>query len=202
MKGKLKFYRVNPDYCEYLLKYDNNIPYNSKEKEDRPFVGVLFKVGRFSYFAPLTSPKEKHKTMNNQIDFTKIANGRYGAINFNNMIPVNKEDLIYFNFNNEDNRYVYYHQYKWVLSHQNKLREKALNLYNFINSDKAYPNLIERCCNFSLLEQKCQEWQQIQQEEYKKGLELYYKHHPNEYSDELEDDFDDQDYDDEPSMKM
>lgn len=40
------------------------------------------------YFAPLSSPKPKHKRMKNMIDFFKIKDGELGAVNFNNMIPV------------------------------------------------------------------------------------------------------------------
>ena len=40
------------------------------------------------YFAPLSSPKQKHLKMKNDIDFYKLSNGKLGAINFNNMIPV------------------------------------------------------------------------------------------------------------------
>lgn len=57
-------------------------------KSIRPFVGIVFSVNGFHYYAPLTSPKLKHLHMKNQIDFLKIKNGEWGAINFNNMIPV------------------------------------------------------------------------------------------------------------------
>lgn len=50
--------------------------------------GILFTVNGFHYYAPLTSPKPKHLQMKNQIDFLKINQGQWGAINFNNMIPV------------------------------------------------------------------------------------------------------------------
>lgn len=46
------------------------------------------------YYAPFTSPKPKHKKIKNGKDFRKINHGIYGAINFNNMIPVIDETLI------------------------------------------------------------------------------------------------------------
>lgn len=39
------------------------------EKELRPFLGVLFNIEKFEYFAPLSSPKKKHKNMKNMLDF-------------------------------------------------------------------------------------------------------------------------------------
>lgn len=62
--------------------------YNAGFKELRSFIGVLFRVNQNEYFAPLSSPKEKHKRLRNTLDLIKIENGKYGVINFNNMIPV------------------------------------------------------------------------------------------------------------------
>ncbi len=199
------FYYVSPKYCDYLRKFDNKVPYNNLDKKGRPFLGIVFTVGHFNYFAPLSSPKAKHRKMKNKIDFLKIENGKYGAINFNNMIPVNENDLTlleYQNIKNKKRKYLFIAEYRWCSTNEKRILNKARNLYFSVMNKDLKEHILNRCCDFELLEQKCQEWQQIQQEEYKKGLKLYYKHHPNEYSDELEDDFDDQDYDDEPSMKM
>ena len=64
------------------------------EKSNRPLVGIVLNINGFSYYAPLTSPKLKHLTMKNQIDFLKIDGGNLGAINLNNMIPVPNSALI------------------------------------------------------------------------------------------------------------
>ena len=61
MYNKLKIVKINSDYCDYLRKYDIRVPYNAGSKELRPFVGVLFCVNNIEYFAPLSSPKPKHK---------------------------------------------------------------------------------------------------------------------------------------------
>ena len=53
----LKIVKVNTKYCNYLRKYDNKVVYNIGIKELRPFIGVLFKVNKYEYFAPLSSPK-------------------------------------------------------------------------------------------------------------------------------------------------
>ena len=49
MKNQLMLVRLDTNYCNYLRKYDDKVPYNYNEKELRPFVGVLFKIGKLMY---------------------------------------------------------------------------------------------------------------------------------------------------------
>ena len=97
----IRIVRVDTDYCDYLRKYDNKVAYNKNEKELRPFIGILFKIDNCEYFAPLSSPKSKHKNMKNTVDFFKINDGKLGAVNFNNMIPVNKNNYSLVDLNKE-----------------------------------------------------------------------------------------------------
>ena len=62
MYKRLQIVKINSEYCNYLRKFDNKVPYNAGTKELRPFIGVLFSIERQEYFAPLSSPKVKHKT--------------------------------------------------------------------------------------------------------------------------------------------
>lgn len=90
------FYYINHNYCDYLRNFDDKVAINSfaYHKEKRPFIGIILQSDRFTYFAPLASPKPKHFKMPvNMLDCIKIDNGRYGVINLNNMIPVNSEDI-------------------------------------------------------------------------------------------------------------
>ena len=82
------FYTVDSDYCDYLRSADPCVPYTMDSKSIRPFVGIVLLINDYHYYAPLTSPKPKHMEMKNQMDFLKIKNGEWGAINLNNMIPV------------------------------------------------------------------------------------------------------------------
>ena len=65
MNEKLKLVKINSEYCDYLRRFDKRVPYNFDKKINRPFVGILFKVGNCKYFALLSSPKEKHLKMKN-----------------------------------------------------------------------------------------------------------------------------------------
>lgn len=92
MYKKIKLVKVDSNYCDYLRKYDCKVPYNWGNKDLRPFVGILFLVNNCQYFAPLSSPKIKHKSLINTLDILKIDNGDYGVVNFNNMIPVKENN--------------------------------------------------------------------------------------------------------------
>ena len=161
----LKIVRVDSDYCDYLRKFDNKVSYNKNEKELRPFIGILFTIEQCEYFAPLSSPKPKHKTMKNTVDFIKIKNGELGAVNFNNMIPVKKENYTLVDLNketltNSEKKYqkLLSEQLVWLNSNYNQVKNKSFKLYTLYNSGKLSENIMSRCCNFKLLETKCMEY--------------------------------------------
>ena len=132
------------------------------DKELRPFVGILFRVDNYEYFAPLSSPKSKHLKMRNTIDFYKINGGILGAVNFNNMIPVKKENyrVIYFNEQNLtilEKKYqeLLKDQIKWLNENYIQVMNKSYKLYYLYNKERLSKNIMDRCCNFKLLEEKC-----------------------------------------------
>ena len=162
----LKIVRVSSDYCDYLRKFDNKVAYNKYEKELRPFIGILFKIDECEYFAPLSSPKEKHKKMKNTVDFFKIKNGELGAVNFNNMIPVNKNNYSLVELNKETltiSEFKYQkllrEQLEWLNANYYQVKNKSFKLYNLYNNGKLPENIMKRCCNFKLLEEKCNEYE-------------------------------------------
>ena len=103
MYKNFKIVKVDSKYCDYLRKFDNKVSYNAGSKDLRPFVGVLFIIGDCEYFAPLSSPKLKHKSLRNKLDMIRIQNGDYGVVNFNNMIPVTPDNYIEFDLNKKSN---------------------------------------------------------------------------------------------------
>ena len=161
----LKLAKVDIDYCDYLRKFDKRIAYNKLEKELRPFVGVLFTIGEYEYFAPLSSPKPKHLKMKNTIDFLKLKNGKLGAINFNNMIPVKPRNYKVIYLNNEssleiESRYkeLLKDQLTWLNKNYEQVKNKSFKLYDLYINNKLNEQIRNRCCNFKLLEEKCREY--------------------------------------------
>ena len=149
MKKKLILVKIDKKYCDYLRKYDNKVPFNYDKKENRPF-------------APLSSPKAKHLKLVNKIDFLKIDHGKLGAINFNNMIPVTEDNIVKIDLNQklkdkDEKKYLKLlnEQIYWLNRNSNLIYNKSINLYNKYNDGSLNKNVMLRCCNFKLLEEKC-----------------------------------------------
>lgn len=168
MIRNFKMVKIDYKYCDYLRKFDNKVAYNSGSKEMRPFIGILFVVNEYEYFAPLSSPKVKHIHMKNNIDIVKIDKGRYGVVNFNNMIPVTPNNYELFDLNaTPKNTYelkwqnLLKSQLLWLNKNIKNVKGKAFRLYEKYKSNKLDERIKSRCCNFILLEEKCKEYNKI-----------------------------------------
>ena len=157
-----KLVKIDSKYCDYLRQFDNRVMYNSDSKELRPFVGVLFKVNDYEYFAPLCSPKLKHLNMRNAIDFFKIDDGKLGAINFNNMVPVKVDNYELVDLDSDkiilsERKYqkLLKQQLLWLNENYIQVKTKSFKLYDLYNKRRLSKNIMDRCCNFKLLEDKC-----------------------------------------------
>ena len=169
MVVNLRIVKVNSKYCDYLRKFDDKVVYNKNEKELRPFIGILFYIDKLEYFAPLSSPKPKHKHMKNSLDFLKIKSGELGVINFNNMIPVTKNnysliDLNRITLNISEQKYqkLLKEQLNWLNENYYQVKNKSYKLYYLYNMGKLSKRVRARCCNFKLLEGKSAEYNGLQ----------------------------------------
>lgn len=154
----MKFYNVKDDYIRFIREYDNKVAVN--KRESRPYVGIILEVDGIKYYAPFTSPKPKHQKMRNGKDFRKIHDGKYGAINFNNMIPVPDEAVLLMDIDNEpDEQYrrLLQNQYRSVKKDTDAIIKTARNLRTLVLKDDSElttydRNIKTRCCNLALLE--------------------------------------------------
>jgi len=160
-----KIVKVDYKYCDYLRQFDNKVSYNAGSKEMRPFIGILFVVNGCEYFAPLSSPKAKHIHMKNNVDIVKIDNGRYGVVNFNNMIPVTASNYELFDLNAipRDTYELKWQnllksQLLWLNKNIKDVKGKAFKLYEMYKNGRLDERIKSRCCNFILLEEKCNEY--------------------------------------------
>ena len=162
----MKIYNIDEDYIKYLKKYDSKVPNNKSEL--RPYIGIVLNISGIKYYAPLTSPKQKHLKMKNDKDFRKINGGTYGAINFNNMIPVedkyvyekdicNESDIQYKNLLLNQLRHIN-KDAKTILKVASELRELYLKNESILTKHEM--DIKSRCCNFILLEQIYSKYQQ------------------------------------------
>jgi protein AbiQ len=163
----LNFYIIDENYINYLSQFDKHIAYN--KDQTRPYVGVVLVVESHYYFAPLFSPKLKHKSYKDNLTFFKISNLKakkdLGIIRFSDMIPVPIRCVIPLNL--QDKSYGYkrllHEQYSCINTSQNKLKitYKSEKIYYIVTSSsntkmsKFYKDL---SCDFKLLEQKSLEY--------------------------------------------
>lgn len=160
----MNLYIADINYCNYLHYYEPKIPYVENEKENRPFIGVVLCVNGKNFFAPLTSPKEKHKNMKDMQDFLRIDSGSLGGINLNNMIPIPRRYLEKIEIEEiKDLKYkkMLKSQMEWIDKNSLRINNRARNLYYLVVEKKATKELILRCCDFKLLEKKCQEYMDL-----------------------------------------
>jgi len=156
----MRFYNIKDDYITFLRQYDMKIAENKHEA--RPYVGVVLEINGIYYYAPFTSPKPKHQKMKNGKDFRKINQGIYGAINFNNMIPVVSEALIEIDINNlEDEKYknLLFNQLNYIRADKKQIEKTAAQLHTLLLTadnelNKHDLQIKQRCCNIKLLEEK------------------------------------------------
>lgn len=166
---KLNFYIIEENYIRYLSKFDMHIAYNKEQK--RPYIGVVIVVKENYYFAPLFSPKQKHKTYKDNLTFFRIINKKnnsdLGIIRFSDMIPVPIECVHILETEGKSYGYkrLLSEQYSYINTHKNKAKilEKAEKLYDTVT--KARKNKMtnfyrELSCNYKLLEEKSKEYKQ------------------------------------------
>ena len=133
----MKFYHIKNDFIAYLRQFDSKVSEN--KNESRPYVGIVLQIENIKYYAPFSSPKSKHRNMKNGKDFRKINNGIYGAINFNNMIPVLDSVLMeidIIHISDVKYRRVLQNQYNYIKADKDGILRTAENLRNLIFEDE------------------------------------------------------------------
>ena len=154
----MKIYTISDKYIDYLRNFDNKVPFN--KNSTRPYVGIVFNINGTNFFAPLSSPKDKHLKMKNNLDIFKINNGKWGIINFNNMIPVPSEELkeIDFSIQKPDYKSLLTNQQRFFSNNKTVIQDKGLKLYTLYTKGQLNTQIISRCCDFPLLEKEAQRW--------------------------------------------
>ncbi len=151
-------------YIRDLHNADDKVQSVSSQihKNNRSFVGVVVICEKHKYCIPLDHPKEKHYTMKNDIDFSRIYvdNKLLGVLNFNNMIPVSDRYIQKLNLKILKNDSPPEKAYKilcskeldWIQKNQDSIIKKANKLYRMVSSGNINHNLRKRYLNFKKLE--------------------------------------------------
>lgn len=166
MQTDIKLYKVDMKYIRNLHNIDDKVLSVSpqKGKEGRIFVGIVIICGIHKYCIPLSSPKPKHKSMRNSMDFSKIdVDGNLiGVLNFNLMIPIEESQLqeIDLKIHRRDRTSIKIYkqlcqkELEWCCKHSEVISNKANVLYKKYISEESFLGR-ERCLNFPRLEIEC-----------------------------------------------
>ena len=158
--NKLKIYYIDSNYIDYLRKFDKRVAYN--KSKTRPYVGVVYTFNNQTYFAPLSSPKPKHLTMNkNALNIFKINDGELGIVNINNMIPSPISCLTEVLPLVKDKQYknLVINQTAYLNKYKRGLMRKVKKFILQYNKNLLPKRIMDRCCDFKLLEEKCKEYE-------------------------------------------
>jgi protein AbiQ len=160
----MDFYHVSDSYINFLKGIDSRVCHNKSDQNQKPYIGVVMKIGEIDYLAPLTSHKEQQNYLSKDNPTVFKLHGvgdeddKLGMIQINNMIPIIESEInkIDFSLEEEKYRFLLQKQYKFILSKQAKIQKRAKVLHDAIVEKKEpiYPQFHVRCCDFALLEAK------------------------------------------------
>ncbi len=104
---ELHLYQIKTSYVKYLNQFDKKILNNEKNNNIRPYIGVVFEINQFKYYVPLSSPKSKHHSWRDRLDFIRLEDDSnlIAVLNINNMIPVPLSEITLLNIANEPEPY-------------------------------------------------------------------------------------------------
>lgn len=154
----LKFYDIDPLYTNYLRQFDNRIPHIVYGSNNKFVCGIVIAINNHNFFAPISSNKTKQQT---NLLIKDDKGTVLSSIKFSFMFPAPSTTVHYKNFksirkNDPDYADLLEKEYEFVLKHESLIRKKAAKVYQ-IGKDTNH-TLHKYCCDFPLLESKCDEW--------------------------------------------
>lgn len=147
---------------------DNKI---NERKHTRKYLGVLFEINGYDYFAPLSSPKSYDVNADGSFKKSNLFCSRivmndgggkmhmYGKIMYKNMIPVPKCAIIDYKIADEtDSKYkdVVINEYRWIQLHKGEIIYASNRIYRFkCDSRNQNDGRINAIVNFKDAEKIC-----------------------------------------------
>lgn len=109
---ELDFYTIDSSYVAKLQDVQEHVRNNL----DRKYIGVVLELNGIKYYVPLCSPKPKMHNWANKMDVYLLDNGKYGFLDFANMLPVPDRFIYRFSINNVTDL-----KYKSLLQRQKRI---------------------------------------------------------------------------------
>ena len=178
MNNEINLYMVNAKYVRNLMNAEKRASKENRcntilsispkrNKQGRPYVGIIVVSNDRKNCIPLCSAdeKKKYENMRENITMRKIRdddNKVIGILNINNMIPVRDEYLELFDIeiHAEDTekqiefKKTYAAELKWCRDHLSEIERFAKNLYEIVCSDVAFGKR-SICPHYGALEKEC-----------------------------------------------
>lgn len=156
MKENIKFYVVNEDYIEYLSKFDKHVSWNKEQK--RPYIGIVLKVEKYLYFAPLYSYKIGYDKYKENPSFIRVKNRKgqnVSIVRFAEMIPVPQKAIKLLDFDSRGEKYkdLLQAEINFINDNKEEIYSKAKKIYRNVTELKI-PFFRNISCDFQLLEKK------------------------------------------------
>ena len=162
----LSFYDVQENYVEYLKNVEieargftcvPNIVYGDSRKF---LCGIVLVVNECNYYVPLTSSKSKYSE-SILIEFPNDKHNKIkGSLRFNYMFPVPEScirERIIKNESDVKRRQFLNAQFQFCIKNTQRILNQAKRTHHIVTK-KLNPSLLRNSCDFSLLEQACQQF--------------------------------------------
>ena len=157
-----KIVMVDATYLSYLHGFDSRVSL----KKDRPYVGLAVRINGTIFVIPLTSQttqerKKKGLKKRNSLTttFVKAAGMEISDLLHNNMIPVPKKLAKRIEIDPQKDTYLM-NEYRYIRKHWVEITNKSLMIYleRYNEKSRNFAFLQSICCDFKMLEEKCEEW--------------------------------------------
>lgn len=170
-----KLYSVSDKYVEWLRKYLPNVYSNKIESRihTRKYLGVVLKIGKYSYYIPLSSPKTsdyqiagENKVIKKSIVpiiriVVKNASGEKelkGTLRISHMIPVPSSELLLYDLDNEsDDAYkdLVKNEMIFIRKNREKIEANANLLYKQKLANDTTAGYVKSALDYRALEILC-----------------------------------------------
>lgn len=184
MSSELNLYLVNAKYVRNLMNAEKRASKDNRcntilsvspqrNKQGRPYVGIIVVANDRKYCIPLSSAdeKKKYEKMRENITMRKIRdddNNVIGILNINNMIPVREEYLEFFDteiYSGDTEKQIEFKktcsaELKWCRDHLSEIERYAKNLYEIICSDASFGKR-SICPHYTALEKECDKGKEL-----------------------------------------
>ncbi|MCI6648576.1 MAG: type III toxin-antitoxin system ToxN/AbiQ family toxin [Lachnospiraceae bacterium] len=176
---EFKLYVVSLRYIEYLRQYEPTKILSSigdHYVHDRKYLGIVYSIGGYNFFAPFSSPKNS--------DYTKVKGERkirksivpiirmtetksdgsellLGTIKLNNMIPVPETELTLYDVDNESDlhyKILIQKEIQFVRKNKEKIFRNAGILYKQRINNMPGIGYLQSTADFALLQKKYDEF--------------------------------------------